>query len=133
VVDAEGRLAGLLSGNVVKDRYKTKKVSEVMTPRAQLMTEKESAVAKDPIKAADAFFTHHVGINKMLVVDDAAISAGSSPPRMSSASPRNRGPATSRPATLIFGSSSGPRSRRCENRTAGSTATNPRTRRKSGG
>lgn len=69
VVDAEGRLTGLLSGNVVKDRYKTKKVAEVMTPRAQLITEVESAVAKDPIKAADTFFSAHVGINKMLVVD----------------------------------------------------------------
>src|SRR5687767_14447469 len=28
VVDREGRLTGLLSGNVVKDRYKTKKVSD---------------------------------------------------------------------------------------------------------
>jgi IMP dehydrogenase len=70
VVDASGRLAGLLSGNVVKDRYKTKSVAQVMTPRAQLITEKKSAVAKDPIKAADAFFTRNVGINKMLVVDE---------------------------------------------------------------
>lgn len=71
VVDAEGRLAGLLSGNVVKDRYKTKTVAEVMTPRAQLITENEAAVAKDPIQAADQFFSRHVGINKMLVVDSA--------------------------------------------------------------
>jgi IMP dehydrogenase len=71
VVDANGRLAGLLSGNVVKDRYKTKTVAQVMTPRAQLITENKSAVAKDPIKAADAFFTRNIGINKMLVVDDA--------------------------------------------------------------
>ena len=71
VVDANGKLAGLLSGNVVKDRYRSKKVVDVMTPRAQLMTEKKRAVAKDPIKAADNFFTAHVGINKMLVVDDA--------------------------------------------------------------
>ena len=70
VVDGSGKLAGLLSGNVVKDRYKTKKVSEVMTPRAQLITETKRATAKDPIKAADAFFTRNVGINKMLVVDD---------------------------------------------------------------
>jgi IMP dehydrogenase len=69
VVDAEGRLAGLLSGNVVKERYKTKAVAEVMTPRAQLITENESAVAKDPIRAADNFFSAHVGLNKMLVVD----------------------------------------------------------------
>src|SRR5687767_14988607 len=69
VVDRNGKLTGLLSGNVVKDRYKTKKVSDVMTPRAQLITEKQKAVAKDPIKAADRFFTDNVGINKMLVVD----------------------------------------------------------------
>lgn len=71
VVDASGKLAGLLSGNVVKDRYKSKRVSEVMTTRAQLITETKRATAKDPIKAADAFFTRNVGINKMLVVDDA--------------------------------------------------------------
>src|ERR1043165_8926875 len=70
VVDATGKLVGLLSGNVVKDRYKTKKVSDVMTPRAQLKTEKQRAVAKDPIKAADRFFTENIGINKMLVVDE---------------------------------------------------------------
>lgn len=70
VVDEDGRLAGLLSGNVVKDRYKSKKVADVMTPRAQLITEHKRAIAKDPIKAADAFFTRHVGINKMLVVDE---------------------------------------------------------------
>ncbi|MDB6168764.1 MAG: malate dehydrogenase [Verrucomicrobia bacterium] len=69
VVDAGGRLVGLLSGNVVKDRYKSKKVSQVMTPRAQLITERETAVAKDPIKAADNFFSANVGLNKMLVVD----------------------------------------------------------------
>ena len=71
VVDAAGKLAGLLSGNVVKDRYKTKQVSEVMTPRAQLITVQERDVAKDPIKAADLFFSSHVGLNKMLVVDPA--------------------------------------------------------------
>src|SRR5687768_4365043 len=70
VVDDSGKLAGLLSGNVVKDRYRSKKISDVMTPRAQLITENKRAAAKDPIKAADAFFTRNVGINKMLVVDD---------------------------------------------------------------
>ncbi len=69
VLDPDGRLVGLLSGNVVKERYKSKKVAEVMTPRDQLITELESAVAKDPIAAADTFFSTHVGINKMLVVD----------------------------------------------------------------
>jgi len=71
VVDSAGKLAGLLSGNVVKERYKTKKVSDVMTPRAQLITVLERDVAKDPIKAADHFFSSHVGLNKMLVVDPA--------------------------------------------------------------
>jgi IMP dehydrogenase len=70
VVDAKGKLAGLLSGNVVKDRYKNKRVSEVMTARAQLITENKRTAAKDPIKAADRFFTANVGINKMLVVDE---------------------------------------------------------------
>lgn len=69
VVDTSGKLVGLLSGNVVKDRYKTKKVADVMTPRAELHTELERSVAHDPIKAADQFFTQHIGINKMLVVD----------------------------------------------------------------
>ncbi|PTX91249.1 IMP dehydrogenase [Opitutus sp. ER46] len=69
VVDANGLLVGLLSGNVVKERYKTKKVAEIMTPRAHLITADAEAVAQDPIKVADAFFNEHVGINKMLVVD----------------------------------------------------------------
>jgi IMP dehydrogenase len=69
VVDAQGRLAGLLSGNVVKDRYKGKSVAEVMTPRSSLITESETAVAPDPISAADRFFSRNTGINKMLVVD----------------------------------------------------------------
>lgn len=69
VTDAAGRLVGLVSGNVLKERYKTKTIAEVMTPRAHLIVENKRAVAKDPIKAADAFFSRHVGINKMLVVD----------------------------------------------------------------
>jgi len=69
VVDAQGRLAGLLSGNVVKDRYRSKQVSDVMTARSALITETESAVAADPISAADRFFSANTGINKMLVVD----------------------------------------------------------------
>jgi IMP dehydrogenase len=69
VVDDDGRLCGLLSGNVVKERYRSKKVADVMTPRAHLKTENEAGVAKDPITAADRFFTANIGINKMLVVD----------------------------------------------------------------
>jgi IMP dehydrogenase len=70
VVDAAGKLVGLLSGNLVKDRYKSRKVAEVMTPRQQLVTVTEKQMAADPIKAADKFFTENVGIHKVLVVDD---------------------------------------------------------------
>jgi IMP dehydrogenase len=76
VVDEFGKLTGLLSGNVVKERYKSKRVGEVMTPRDQLITEKQSAVARDPIKAADKFFSTNVGLNKMLVVDNNGLLRG---------------------------------------------------------
>jgi IMP dehydrogenase len=69
VVEASGKLAGLLSGNLVKERYKSKKVADVMTPRKQLVTVSEKALGADPIKEADKFFTEHVGIHKILVVD----------------------------------------------------------------
>jgi IMP dehydrogenase len=69
VVDDKGVLRGLVSGNVVKERYRSKKVEDVMTPRSHLKTEEESGVSNDPIKAADRFFSSNVGINKMLVVD----------------------------------------------------------------
>lgn len=69
VVDDAGKLVGLLSGNVVKDRYRSKKVLEVMTPRKQLVTADEKRIASDPIKEADRFFNEHVGIHKILVVD----------------------------------------------------------------
>jgi IMP dehydrogenase len=76
VVDEKGILCGLLSGNVVKERYRSKKVADVMTPRSQLKTEQEADVAKDPITAADKFFSANVGINKMLVVDRAGLLRG---------------------------------------------------------
>src|SRR5580658_5455514 len=69
VISEDGRLCGLVSGNVVKGRYSSKKVADVMTPRSQLRTEMETDVSKDPIRAADRFFSANVGINKMLVVD----------------------------------------------------------------
>jgi IMP dehydrogenase len=70
VVDANGKLAGLLSGSTVRERYKARTVAEAMTPRADILTIHEKALKPDPIKAADAFFTEHVGIHKMLVVND---------------------------------------------------------------
>ena len=70
VADAQGKLVGLLAGNLVKERYKAKKVADVMTPRRQLITVLEKNMAGDPIKEADKFFTENVGIHKVLVVDD---------------------------------------------------------------
>ncbi|HEV2434534.1 MAG TPA: IMP dehydrogenase [Verrucomicrobiae bacterium] len=70
VVDKKGKLVGLLSGHVVKPRYAKKKVSEALTPRAQVHTIKQKDLGKDPIARADKFFTEHIGIHKLLVVDD---------------------------------------------------------------
>ncbi|HTQ31235.1 MAG TPA: IMP dehydrogenase [Opitutaceae bacterium] len=70
VVDAQSRLVGLLSSNLVRERYRTKKIADVMTPRAQLVTVPAKKMSGDPIKFADAFFTEHVGLHKILVVDD---------------------------------------------------------------
>ena len=69
VVDDHGHLIGLLPGSIVKERYRAKKVTEAMTPRSRLITVHERDVGKDPIKFADKFFSDHIGINKMLVVD----------------------------------------------------------------
>ncbi len=70
MVDEKGVLVGLLSGRVVKERYRAKKVAEAMTPRADVYTIKERDLGKNPIAAADKFFTEHLGIHKLLVVDD---------------------------------------------------------------
>lgn len=70
VVDAKGKLVGLLSGHVVKPRYAAKKVIEALTPREQVHTITKKELGKDPIARADKFFTEHLGIHKLLVVDD---------------------------------------------------------------
>jgi len=70
VVDEQSHLVGLLSSNLVRDRYRTRKIAEVMTPRAQLVTVPAKKMSGDPIKFADTFFTEHVGLHKILVVDD---------------------------------------------------------------
>ena len=70
VVDASDKLVGLLSGHVVKPRYAAKKVSEALTPRSQVHTVTRKKLGKDPIAIADKFFTEHLGIHKLLVVDD---------------------------------------------------------------
>ena len=70
VVDGDGKLVGLLSGSTVRERYRSKTVAEAMSPRSRIHTVDDSALSSDPIKAADDFFTQHVGIHKMIVVDD---------------------------------------------------------------
>jgi len=70
VVDADGRLTGLLSGATVRERYRSKKVADAMVPRRDILTVHERKLQPDPIAAADTFFMENVGIHKMLVVDD---------------------------------------------------------------
>jgi IMP dehydrogenase len=70
VVDDKGKLVGLLSGHVVKPRYAAKKVSEALTPRKNVHTITKKELGKDPIARADKFFTEHLGIHKLLVVDE---------------------------------------------------------------
>ena len=70
VVDDKGKLVGLLSGHVVKPRYASKKVSEALTPRSQVHSIRRKELGKDPIARADKFCTEHLGIHKLIVVDD---------------------------------------------------------------
>src|SRR5947199_523436 len=70
VVDAHGKLIGLLPGHVVKQRYAKRKVVEALTPRTQVQTINKKDLGRDPIAKADKFFTDHPGIHKLLVVDD---------------------------------------------------------------
>src|SRR5213594_2866069 len=70
VVGADGRLAGLLSGHVVKPRYARRKVAEALTPRDQVHTIKQNELGANPIARADKLFTDHPGIHKLLVVDE---------------------------------------------------------------
>jgi IMP dehydrogenase len=70
IVDEQERLLGLLPGHVVRPRYAARKVSEAMMPRGSVQTILERDVKPDPIGRADRFFNEHVGIHKLLVVDD---------------------------------------------------------------
>jgi len=70
VVDAEGKLVGLLPGHVVKQRYGKRKVAEALTPREQVHTINRKELGRDAIARADKFFNEHPGIHKLLVVDD---------------------------------------------------------------
>jgi IMP dehydrogenase len=69
IVDNQEKLLGLLPGRVVKERYKSRKVTEGMLERDEVYTIKENEVGHDPIATADKFFSEHMGIHKLLVVD----------------------------------------------------------------
>ena len=69
IVDKEEKLLGLLPGRVVKERYKNRKVTEGMLARNEVYTINENEVGNDPIATADKFFSEHMGIHKLLVVD----------------------------------------------------------------
>jgi len=70
VVDEQNKLLGLLTGHVVRPRYASRKVSEAMTPRKLLQTVNQKELGSDPIARADLFFNEHIGIHKLLVIDD---------------------------------------------------------------
>ncbi len=70
VVDDRGKFIGLLSGHVVKPRYAAKRIADALTPRSQVHCITKRELGKDPIARADKFFTEHIGIHKLLVVDD---------------------------------------------------------------
>jgi IMP dehydrogenase len=69
IVDAQERLLGLLPGRVVKQRYRNRKVTDGMLARSEVYTIRENEVGNDPIATADKFFSKHMGIHKLLVVD----------------------------------------------------------------
>lgn len=112
VVEDGGKLAGLLSGNLVKERYKSKKVADVMTPRKQLVTVQEKALGADPIKEADKFFTEHVGIHKILVVDSQdrlrGLVTSSDVERITSEAKSRRKPARDSQFRLVVGAAVSP-------------------------
>jgi len=70
VVNKQGGLEGLLPGRVVKRRYRNKPVTDAMLSRKEVFTVSQKDIEKNPIGAADKFFDGHVGIHKLLVVDE---------------------------------------------------------------
>ncbi len=70
VIDEQGKLLGLLPGRTVKHRYRDRKVHEAMQPRKEVFTLRQKDIEGDPIAAADKFFDTHLGIHKLLVVDE---------------------------------------------------------------
>ena len=69
VVEEDNRFVGLLRGRIVRSRYRDQKVADAMTPLGTVYTVIDSEIASDPIAAADRFFTDHMGIHKLIVLN----------------------------------------------------------------
>jgi IMP dehydrogenase len=69
VVDITNKFLGLLRGRVVKNRYRSVKVIDAMTPIEEVYTIQESELVDGAIAAADRFFNDHMGIHKLIVLD----------------------------------------------------------------
>jgi IMP dehydrogenase len=112
VVDSTGKLVGLLPGSIVKERYRAKKVTEAMTPRARLIVVRKRDLGTDPIKYADKFFSDHIGINKMLVIDEQdrlyGLVTSTDVERIVSESKSRRKPARDAAFRLVCGAAVGP-------------------------
>lgn len=71
VVDKNNRFLGLLRGRIVKTRYRAVKVADAMTSLDEVYTIQEKDIAGDAIGAADRFFGDHMGIHKLIVLNEA--------------------------------------------------------------
>ncbi|MGA1204220.1 MAG: IMP dehydrogenase [Opitutales bacterium] len=76
VVDIQNRFLGLLRGRVVKERYRGVKVADAMTRIDEVFSIRESEIAEDPIGKADKFFNEHMGIHKLIVLNDEGLLKG---------------------------------------------------------
>ena len=70
VIDNNRVFLGLLLGRVVKDRYSSTKVCDAMIKPDEVFWMKEKELGENPIAKADRFFDEHMGIHKLLVLDD---------------------------------------------------------------
>ncbi len=71
VVEDGGVFVGLLLGRVVKERYRNTRVCDAMIGPDDVFWVNERDLGGDPIGVADRFFDRHMGIHKLIVLDDA--------------------------------------------------------------
>ena len=70
VVDAAGKILGMLPAHVINTRYAHFKVTDVIIPRSQISTILQSKLGPDAIVTADKYFMDHPMEHKLMVVDD---------------------------------------------------------------